>query len=73
LSEAEHLFDRELMRGSAAGGPVLEETVRQIRATLRRTREVLPDRPGTAAVLASDVLRRLDELSAGRQNAIEVG
>jgi hypothetical protein len=72
LSEAEHLFDRELMRGSAAGGPVLEETIKQIRATLRRTREVLPDRPGTAAVLASNVLELLDELSAGRQNASEV-
>ena len=72
LGEAEHLFDRELMRGSGAGGPVLEETIKQIRATLRRTREVLPDRPGTAAVLASNVLNLLDELSAGRQNASEV-
>lgn len=72
LSEAEHLFDRELMRGSGAGGPVLEETIKKIRATLRRTREVLPDRPGTAAILASNVLELLDELSAGRQNASEV-
>ena len=72
LTEAEHLFDRELMRGSGVAGPVLEETIKKIRATLRRTRQVLPDRPGTAAVLASNVLSLLDELSAGRQNAHEV-
>jgi hypothetical protein len=72
LTEAEHLFDREIMRGSARGGPVLEETIKRIQATLRRCRQVLPDRPGTAAVLASNVLALLDELSAGRQNANEV-
>src|SRR5262249_27675939 len=30
LAEAEHLFDRELMRGSGVGGPVLEDTIKRI-------------------------------------------
>jgi hypothetical protein len=72
LGEADHLFDNELMRGSADAGPVLERRIKEIRATLRRARELLPERPGTAAALSSNVLTLLDELSAGRQNANEV-
>jgi len=71
LSEAEHLFDRELMRGTASGSS-LQDSVRTIRANLRRAREVLVDRPGTAAVLASNVLNLLDEIAAGGQKAGEV-
>ena len=68
LNEAEQLFDRELMRGSGSGQS-LQGRIRGVRANLRRAREVLPDQPGTAAVLASNVLNQLNELAAGRQNA----
>jgi hypothetical protein len=64
LNEAEQLFDRELMRGS---GKSLEVEIKNIRANLRRARDVLGDRPGTAAVLAVNVLNLLNDLSAGRQ------
>lgn len=71
LSEADQLFDNELMRGSAGGGPVLEKRIKEIRAALRRARDLLAERPGTAASLSSNVLTMLDELAAGRQNATE--
>jgi hypothetical protein len=71
LNEAEQLFDRELMRGSASG-PSLQPSIKTIRANLRRARDVLSDRPGTAAVLASNVLNLLNEISGGEQKAIEV-
>jgi len=72
LSEADQLFDNELMRGGTRAGRVLDARIKEIRATLRRAREVLPDRPGTAVALSNTVLEMLDELSAGRQNASEV-
>jgi len=69
LAEAEHLFDRALMRGVASGSS-MDDTVKTIRANLRRAREVLADRPGTAAVLASNVLNLLSEISGGEDKAI---
>ncbi|WP_433056209.1 SCO2524 family protein [Dactylosporangium sp. CS-033363] len=69
LSEAEQLFDRELMRGS---GKSLELEIKTIRANLRRAREVINDRPGTAAWLALTVLGLLNDLSAGRQKSTGV-
>jgi len=72
LNEADQIFDNELMRGSAGGGPVLQDRVKEIRVTLRRARESMADRPGTAAALSSHALILLDDLAAGRQNASEV-
>jgi hypothetical protein len=69
LSEAEQLFDRELMRGS---GKSLENDIKSIRANLRRAREIINDRPGTAAWLALTVLGLLNDLSAGRQKSTGV-
>lgn len=66
LSEAEHLFDRALIHGVASGSS-MDGPVKMIRANLRRAREVLADRPGTAAVLASNVLNMLSEISTGEQ------
>jgi hypothetical protein len=71
LSEAEHLFDRALIHG-AASGMSLAGTVKTIQANLRRAREVLDDRPGTAVVLASNVLNLLSEIAAAEQKANEV-
>jgi hypothetical protein len=72
LGEADHLFDNELMRGSAGAGPVLDKNIKEISAALRRARELLAERPGTAAALSSKVLSMLDELASGRQDASEV-
>ena len=66
LIEAEHLFDRELLMVSAEAGPAMSTALQTARTTLRRAREILSDRPGSAAVLASDVLRELDRLAAAR-------
>ena len=66
IDEASQLFDRELIRGS---GRSLDTDIKKIRANLNRAREVLTDRPGTAAVLAVRVLGLLNDLAAGRQTS----
>jgi hypothetical protein len=68
IAEAEHLFDQELLRGTDDTGVRLRESFQAVGAKLRRARELLNDRPGTAGVLASDVLRELDSVDAARQD-----
>jgi hypothetical protein len=68
LAEAEHLFDRERLRGTNDTGEQMRETFQVVGAKLRRARELLRDRPGTASVLAGDVLRDLDMVDAARQD-----
>jgi hypothetical protein len=65
LSEADQLFDRELMHDRDRVQS-LPAHLQAIDVSLRRAREILADRPGTAAVLAADVLDRLTNLAAGR-------
>lgn len=72
INEADHLFDRELLGGAGEAGPALRNSLQTARASLRRARDVLSDRPGTAFVLASDVLRELEQLAAARQDVFEV-
>ncbi|MDQ7904273.1 SCO2524 family protein [Phytohabitans sp. ZYX-F-186] len=71
LNEADHLFDRELLSGGGESGPALRHALQNARAALRRARQLLDERPGTAYVLASDVLRELDRLAAARQSVFE--
>ncbi|MGW4464609.1 SCO2524 family protein [Micromonospora sp. NPDC004704] len=73
LSEAEHLYDMELLSGAAEGGPKMQQTLHLIRVNLRRAREIVQDRPGSAAALATEVLRSLDELDAARRDVSEAG
>ncbi len=68
LAEAEHLFDRERLRGTNDTGAKMKESFQVVGAKLRRARELLRDRPGTASVLAGDVLRELDTVDAARQD-----
>ncbi|TMM35230.1 MAG: hypothetical protein E6F99_20155 [Actinobacteria bacterium] len=68
LSEADHRFDQELLRGSTEAGPAMRSTLQSARATLRRAREIVADHPGTAFVLVSEVLRDLDRLAAARSD-----
>ena len=67
LYEAEHLFDRELLSGSGEAGS-MRAVVQAVHANLRRAWEILNDRPGTAAVLANEVLRELERLAVARQD-----
>jgi hypothetical protein len=46
----------------------MRESFQVVGAKLRRARELLRDRPGTASVLAQDVLRDLDTVDAARQD-----
>src|SRR6266536_1882347 len=66
LTEADHLFDQELLGGSAQAGPSMRTSLQRIRANLNRARTVLHTRPGTAIVLATEVLRDLDQLTVAR-------
>jgi hypothetical protein len=68
LAEAEYLFDRERLRGTNDTGEQMRESFQVVGAKLRRARELLRDRPGTASVLAGDVLRELDMVDAARQD-----
>jgi len=68
LAEAEHLFDRERLRGTTDAGEQMRESFQVVSAKLRRARELVRDRPGTASVLAADVLRDLDMVDAARQD-----
>jgi hypothetical protein len=68
LAEAEHLFDQERLRGTNDTGEKMRESFQVVGAKLRRARELLLKRPGTASVLAHDVLRELDMVDAARQD-----
>jgi hypothetical protein len=68
LAEAERLFDQERLRGTNDTGAQMRESFQVVGATLRRARELIRDRPGTASALALDMLRELDKLDAARQD-----
>ncbi|MGB6165034.1 MAG: SCO2524 family protein [Pseudonocardiaceae bacterium] len=68
LYEAEHLFDRELLKGSGEAGPAMRAVMQKVRANLRRAQEILNDRPGSAAGLVQEVLRDLERLAVARQD-----
>jgi hypothetical protein len=68
LAEAEHLFDQERLRGTNDTGEQMRESFQVVGAKLRRARELLRVRPGTASVLAGDVLRDLDMIDVARQD-----
>jgi hypothetical protein len=68
LAEAEHLFDQEKLRGTNDTGEQMRESFQVVDANLRRARNLLRTRPGTAATLAGDVLRQLDLIDGARQD-----
>ena len=73
LAEAEYLFDRERLQGTSDTGEQMRESFQVVDTKLRRARELLRDRPGTASVLAGDVLRELDTIDAARQDTARMG
>lgn len=68
LSEADHRFDQELLRGSTEAGPAMRGALQGMRATLQRARSIVDAYPGSAFVLISEVLRDLDRLDAARSD-----
>lgn len=68
LAEAEHLFDQELLGGSSEAGPAIRAQTDTLRQKLVRARRIQRDRPGSAAVLVSEVLSALDGLAAARED-----
>jgi hypothetical protein len=72
LAEAEHRFDMERLRGTDDTGNQMRESFQVVAANLRRAREILSERPGTASVLANDVLRELDMVDAARQDTVRL-
>jgi hypothetical protein len=68
LSEAEHLFDQELLRGSTEAGPAMRAALQEVQTNLTRARTIIFDRPGSAMVRASEALLALDRLAAARQD-----
>jgi hypothetical protein len=66
LSEAEHLYDQELLQGSPNGGYAVQMELQALASKLKRARSILDERPGTASALASDVLLNLDRFAAAR-------
>ena len=67
------MFDRERLRGTDDTGLQMKESFQVVAAKLRRARDILLDRPGTASVLAGDVLRELDYIDAARQDTARMG
>ena len=68
LYEADLLYDRELLLGSGAG-PSMRGVLEAARANLQHAWEILNDRPGSAAALASEVLREFERLDVARRDA----
>jgi hypothetical protein len=70
LAEAEHLFDQELLAGSTEAGPAMRDKIETVRQRLRRVREIMVDRPGSATAILLSVLRELDDLAAARHDVL---
>lgn len=68
LSEAEHRFDQELLRGSTEAGPAMRATLQEVQTNLSRANAILLDSPGSAMVRISEALLVLDRLAAARQD-----
>lgn len=73
LGEATHLLGNEQMEPAPA--PTSEEgmLLKSIEADLRRARQILAHRPGTAFALAQRVLVRLDSLARARESSTPRG
>jgi hypothetical protein len=67
LGEAERVFDKEQLRGSSEGGPALRDSLNRQSISIRRARQMMASRPGTALSILQEVLRELDKLAAARE------
>ncbi|BBH66885.1 hypothetical protein ACTI_35700 [Actinoplanes sp. OR16] len=68
LSEADHIYDQELLQGSPNSGHAMQTDLQALAAKLKRGRSILDEKPGTAYALAVDVLLSLDRFAAARSD-----
>jgi hypothetical protein len=69
ISEATHLFGKELLVPSSSADGTRAIALKSIEVALRRAREVVDERPSTACALALQVLVELDAMIMGRRAA----
>jgi hypothetical protein len=69
IAEAEHLLNTELMDADADDESVMRTGLGEIESRLGRAREILSERPGTAAALAMAALRDLDQIAVAHGDA----
>jgi hypothetical protein len=69
ISEANHLFGKELLQPFSSAEGSRRTALKSIEVTLRRARQVLDQQPGTAYALALQALTDLDSMSMGRRAA----
>jgi hypothetical protein len=68
IAEADHLYDQELLDGSAHAGRSRLGELQELRVMLDRAHTLVDKRPGTAVALLQEILRRLDRSAAIRDN-----
>ncbi|HEY1177673.1 MAG TPA: SCO2524 family protein [Phytomonospora sp.] len=69
ISEAEHLYDQELLDGGAESGKSIRDLLQTVHANLLRAKEIQYERPASSVAIVQKVLRELDRLAAARQDA----
>lgn len=69
LSEAEALYDQELLDGGAESGQSIRDLLATVHANLLRAKEIQYERPASSIAIVQKVLRELDRLAAARQDA----
>jgi hypothetical protein len=69
LGEADQLFSQEQLEASQHANSAMQMAMHRIQVKLARARQILQERPGTAAALVHDALRDLDQLAVARQDA----
>ncbi|MDI1465190.1 SCO2524 family protein [Catellatospora sp. KI3] len=66
LAEADHLYSQELLAGTSESGTSERKRLEAVRQRIRRAREIMSARPGTAVSLLLTALGELDSLVASR-------
>jgi len=72
LTEAEHLFNRELEAGSPGAGAAMRTKIESLDASLEQARSVLETLPGSAIAVLTGVLAELNQLSLARGDVVEI-
>jgi len=68
LAEADHLFDKEQLRGTTEAADELKEALITVRHRLAWVRQIVDDRPGSAVASLVEILSTLDRLAAARSD-----
>ncbi len=69
LGEADQLYNQEQLEASQHANSAMQTAMHRINTQLTRARQVVQERPGTAAAIVYEVLRDLDKLAVARHDA----